>query len=132
MAPWGDSQRKAGGHGDAGHGMPCPYGLEAGRTSGQAEAQPFDSALPNLRMNRAAARFTSSAPTDPHITFCWGLSSPSLAGLLNGAGYFVLICWGGLGVVGVWAKDLTVQDCGYSADQVLGGLRFEQAAIGAG
>jgi hypothetical protein len=28
----------------------------------QAGAQPFDSELPNLRMNRAVARFTSSAP----------------------------------------------------------------------
>ena len=32
-------------------------------TPEQAGAQPFDSAPPNLRMNRAAARFTSSAPT---------------------------------------------------------------------
>ncbi len=31
--------------------------------AGQAGAQPFDSAPPDLRMNRAGARFTSSAPT---------------------------------------------------------------------
>lgn len=55
-----------------------------------------------------------------------------LPGLLNGAGYLVLICLGGLGVAGVWAKDLTVQDCSHSADQVLGGLRFQKAAIGTG
>jgi hypothetical protein len=35
--------------------------------SWQAAAQPFDSALPKLRMNRAIARFTSSAPTDPFL-----------------------------------------------------------------
>ena len=39
--------------------------VEPGLTSWQAGAQPFDSALPNLRMNRAVARFTSSAPTNP-------------------------------------------------------------------
>jgi len=33
-------------------------------TPGQAGAQPFDPAPPDLRMNRAAARFTSSAPTE--------------------------------------------------------------------
>ena len=32
-------------------------------TPGQAGAQPFEPALPVLRMNRAVARFTSSAPT---------------------------------------------------------------------
>src|SRR5579863_4389915 len=32
-------------------------------TSWRAGAQPFDSAPPNLRMNRPAGRFTSSAPT---------------------------------------------------------------------
>src|SRR5277367_102939 len=37
-------------------------------TSWQAGAQPFDSAPPNLRMNRAAARFTSSAPTNSGAT----------------------------------------------------------------
>src|SRR5271156_6975078 len=33
------------------------------QTSGQAGAQPFAPAQRDLRMNRAAARFTSSAPT---------------------------------------------------------------------
>src|SRR5271156_2052059 len=33
-------------------------------TSGQAGAQPFDPALRDLRMNWAAAQFTSSAPTE--------------------------------------------------------------------
>ena len=37
-------------------------------TPEQAGAQPFGSALPNLRMNRAAARFTSSAPTSKSKT----------------------------------------------------------------
>ena len=36
------------------------------------------------------------------------------------------------GVAGVWAKDLAVEDCGCGADEVLGGLRFQEAAIGAG
>jgi len=49
---------------DSGHGMSCPYRVAASLTPGQAGAQPFDSALPNLRMNRAAALFTSSAPAD--------------------------------------------------------------------
>src|SRR5277367_4306167 len=33
-------------------------------TPGQVGAQPFDPAQRHLRMNRAAARFTSSAPTE--------------------------------------------------------------------
>src|SRR5271168_4866983 len=36
----------------------------AGLTLWQAGAQPFEPALPVLRMNRAVARFTSSAPTE--------------------------------------------------------------------
>src|SRR5271170_3109793 len=35
----------------------------ASSAPGQAGAQPFEPALPVLRMNRAVARFTSSAPT---------------------------------------------------------------------
>src|SRR5277367_100623 len=44
----------------AGRGL---AGWAAWLTSWQAGAQPFDPALRDLRMNRAAARFTSSAPT---------------------------------------------------------------------
>jgi hypothetical protein len=52
--------------------------------------------------------------------------------LVYRAGYFVLFRLRGSSVVGFWAKDLAVQDCGNGADEVLGRLGFEQAAIGAG
>jgi hypothetical protein len=40
-----------------------PYGASPCWHHGVFEAQPFDPALRDLRMNRAVARFTSSAPS---------------------------------------------------------------------
>jgi len=47
-------------------------------TSGQAGAQPFDPAPPGVRMDRAVARFTSSAPTEYS---CSGIRSSARPGM---------------------------------------------------
>jgi hypothetical protein len=71
-------------------------------TRWQVGAQPFDSASPNLRMNRAAARFTSSAPIEylrPRL--CVGRATRSVktefkrrsTGKIAYATYFASVDW---------------------------------------
>jgi len=43
------------------------FGLERAGPADAGPALPFDSALPNLRMNRAAARFTNSKTEEPAV-----------------------------------------------------------------
>jgi hypothetical protein len=59
--------------------MKCNYGVAELLTPGQAGGEPFDPALRGLRMNRAAARFTSSAPTDSEQVWR-GWAGPSCGG----------------------------------------------------